>query len=223
MCAKGKREKIETLLVTVDTRSSSEFIKSRISLLDRTRESLEADGAFVDEPGQVLDKALAKTLERRQEQLGPSSVTPQFTSIIVRNSTPLPPEETSVHIECLNKFFNPLARHQPTHFAPEDRCLPLQTFLRDLPCNHTPTDVSDLSINNPLEPSIPWSPKRERLVSSTCENFLTPQRKESLLIFSIEENSTVSPIKELLTLPSFVQDQDPLANVNMDEAKANCD
>ena len=93
MCAKGKREKIETLLVTVDTRNSSEFIKSRISLLDRTRESLEADGAFVDEPGQVLDKALAKTLERRQEQLDPSSVT-------VRNSTPLPSEETSVHIEC---------------------------------------------------------------------------------------------------------------------------
>ena len=206
----------------MDTRNSSEFIKSRISLLDRTRESLKAGGAFVDEPGQVLDKALAKTLERRQEQLGPSSVTPQFTSVIVRNSTPLPPEETSVHIECLNNFFNPLARHQPTHFAPEDRSLPLQTFLRDLPCDHTPTDVSDLSINNPLEPAIPWSPKRERLLSSTCENFLSPQIKESLLIFPIEENSSVSPIKELLTLPSFVQDQDQLANVNMEEAKANC-
>ena len=47
-------------------------LRSRISILNRTKDSLIADGAFSSELGQILDKALAKQLNLRQEEIGDS-------------------------------------------------------------------------------------------------------------------------------------------------------
>ena len=51
---------------------SLDSVRSRISILNRTRDSLIAEGAFSTELGQVLDKALAKQLNLRQEEIGDS-------------------------------------------------------------------------------------------------------------------------------------------------------
>ena len=138
LCARSRHEETYPV-ITVDLQNCSlDSVRSRISILNRTRDSLSAIGAFSTELGQVLDKALAKQLNSRQEEIGEtSSHVPRQVPVIVRNSTPLPLEENSLHAECSKKFFskspNFLERNQPTFFAPLDHDFPLRTFLRDLP------------------------------------------------------------------------------------------
>ena len=121
------------------TSPTPECLRSKLEVLCRTRECLSSSGRFSSQPGQVLEKALDKTISLRQAELNSESLTPQpvrNVSVIVRNSTPVPLEDLEGHADCSSVFFakpcnshvNPLA----THFAPEDKSLPLKTLLCEL-------------------------------------------------------------------------------------------
>ena len=138
LCARSRCEENYPVF-TVDLKNCSlDSVRSRISILNRTRDSLIAEGAFSTELGQVLDKALAKQLNLRQEEIGDSpSLVPRQVPVIVRNSTPLPVEDNSLHADCSKKFFSKSPNfsecNQPSFFAPSDHDFPLRTFLCDLP------------------------------------------------------------------------------------------
>ena len=59
--------------------------------LSQTRESLSAEESFLEQPGQLLDKALAKQIARREAELDSLSAPPNNSvSVIVTCSTPDP-------------------------------------------------------------------------------------------------------------------------------------
>ena len=132
--------RVKTSLRIVDSVSPTpEYTRSKLEVLFRTRESLSSSGRLSSQPGQVLEKALDKTISLRQAELNSKPLTPHSVrniSVIVRNSTPVPPEELEGHSNCSSVFFaKPCNSHvnpYATSFAPQDKSLPLKTLLRDL-------------------------------------------------------------------------------------------
>ena len=59
--------------------------------LSQTRESLSAEESFLEQPGQLLDKALAKQIAKREAELDSLTASnKKNVSVIVRCSTPDP-------------------------------------------------------------------------------------------------------------------------------------
>ena len=64
--------------------------------LSQTRQFLSAEDSFLEQPGQLLDRALAKQIARREAEL--DSLTAPINkkvSVIVRSSTPDPEADCS--------------------------------------------------------------------------------------------------------------------------------
>ena len=174
----------------MDFRRDSSSIPIKTLVLNRTRESHSADGRLSSVPGQVLDQTHRNDDRYQEFPNTPSLIVPQAVPVIVRNSTPVP-EDTPSHENCANQFFNPLPRHQPTFFAPQDFDFSIRNFIRDLPedpvsdLNLSSEDAGNLSFEssfqNPLEPSVPWSPLPSNTLDcsidnqflSTCQDILT--------------------------------------------------
>ena len=82
---------LETNVENNDDQCDAERIRKSITILNRTRESLLADESFLEKPSQLLDKALAKVISIRKEELDSKKPEPKNNvSVIVRCSTPDP-------------------------------------------------------------------------------------------------------------------------------------
>ena len=181
---------------------TSEGIRSKLEVLFRTRESLSSSGRFSSQPGQVLERALDKTISLRQAELNSKPLTPQSArniSVIVRNSTPVPLEDLEGHSNCSSVFFaKPCNSHVNPHatsFAPEDKSLPLKTLLRDLsnPSNFEESLNSSIEQIHPLEPKTPWSPCKSVSPHKSAEplsSLLTSPETRPLLAPFITDAST---------------------------------
>ena len=83
-----------------DLSDAAERIEKSITILNRTRESLIADESYLTKPSQLLDKALAKVILIRKEELDSFSKKPgpkNNVSVIVRCSTPDPDTSCKVN------------------------------------------------------------------------------------------------------------------------------
>ena len=88
--------------------------------LSQTRESLSAEESFLEQPGQLLDKALAKQIAKREAELDSLTASnKKNVSVIVRCSTP--------DSEATCSKGNP-ASHFPDQ-VPEDFSIPLNYLL----------------------------------------------------------------------------------------------
>ena len=139
------------------TSQETEVLRS-IRVLNRTRESLSANEHCSNREGQLLDKALAKQIARREAQL--DSFLQRNVSVIVRTSTPNP--DTSCENNCPSQFFpTPTTTFVP--HVPKHNSLPVRTLLHDL--SHQPEDQPLLPPRHPtlLLPaeSEPWTPPRQ--------------------------------------------------------------
>ena len=158
-----------------------------IEVLNRTRESLSADVLCSNREGQLLDKALAKQLARREAQL--DSFLQRNVSVIVRTSTPNP--DTTCENNCSNQFF-PTPNTTSVPHVPEDNNLPLRTFLHDL--SHNPEDQPHLPPRHPtlLAPTEPWTPPRR-------ESFDLQQESRQESFDSQPESRPREPLLNLLS------------------------
>ena len=138
----------------------------------------------------MLEKVLGKQINSRHGELSSSSSSPlslQDVPVAIGILTPVSfdciEEPNDCFPEELFGRFNPVGnpcKSSHTAFAPEDKNLPLNTFLRDIP-NQENHDNSLTS--NCLEPTVPWSPLKS---SGICDYF-----NKSSSIF--EEENIQSP------------------------------
>ena len=178
---------LETNVENNDNHCDAERIRKSITILNRTRESLLADESFLEKPSQLLDKALAKVISIRKEELDSKKPEPKNNvSVIVRCSTPDP--DTT----CKN--------NQDSHFppttpqdVPEDRSLPLSYFLKSFEnleepplTPHHPNQPSLFSSSAP--PRAPWSPPPSQLV-------LRHQTNSLLGVLNTPSSSLIAPLK----------------------------
>ena len=97
-------------------------VRNVLRSLNQTRESLSVEESFLEQPGQLLDKALTKQIAIREAELD-SLVAPKKkknVSVIVRCSTPDP--ET----KCLKD--NPASHFPDPDKVHEDFSFPLNYF-----------------------------------------------------------------------------------------------
>ena len=147
--------------------------------LNQTRVSLSAEDSFLEQPGQLLDKALAKQIARRESELDSlTAPTKNNVSVIVRCSTPDPEASCSKT--------NP-ASHFPNE-VPEDFSIPLNYLIESfadcvtppLPPRHPVYPNNTLTVH-PTGPQDPWTPPRRsqsvgsRGETSLLEGFQSPR------------------------------------------------
>ena len=174
LLAQVTRVDARKLSLKVDTTEKSPVhLRNTLSVLSRTRESLSKSGCFSSLPGQVLEKVLGKQINSRLGELSSSSSSPlllQDVPVAIRNSTPVSFESIEEPNDCFPEElfgrFNPVGnpcKSSHTAFAPEDKNLPLNNFLRDISSqeNHGNSLTS-----NCLEPTVPWSPLKS---SGICD------------------------------------------------------
>ena len=71
-------------------------VEKALRTLNQTRKSLSAEDSFLEQPGQLLDKALAKQIAAREAELDSlAAPNKKNVSVIVRCSTPNPELECS--------------------------------------------------------------------------------------------------------------------------------
>ena len=123
-------------------------VRKVLRSLNQTRESLSVEESFLEQPGQLLDKALTKQIAIREAELD-SLVAPKKknVSVIVRCSTPDPETKCSKD--------NPASHFPDPDKVPEDFSFPLNYFL----------ESSENLENPPLPPhhpapGVPWTPPR---------------------------------------------------------------
>ena len=174
LLAQVTRVDARKLSLKVDTtKKSPAHLRDTLSVLSRTRESLSKSGCFSSLPGQVLEKVLGKQINSRLGELSSSSsspLPPQDVPVAIGNITPVSFESIEEPNDCFPEElfgrFNPVGnpcKSSHTAFAPEDKNLPLNTFLRDI-SNQEDNDNSLTS--NCLEPTVPWSPLKS---SGICD------------------------------------------------------
>ena len=97
-------------------------VRKVLRSLNQTRESLSVEESFLEQPGQLLDKALTKQIAIREAELD-SLVAPKKKniSVIVRCSTPDP------EIKCSKN--NPASHFPDPDKVSEDFSIPLNYFL----------------------------------------------------------------------------------------------
>ena len=129
--------------------------------LNQTRKSLSAEDSYLEQPGQLLDKALAKQIAVREAELdslaAPSNKKNIF--VIVRCWTP-DPEAT-----CTKK--TPASHFPDPDKVPEDFSISLNYFLEStqdleappLPPRHTVL-LNNSPLAHPTAPEVPWTPPR---------------------------------------------------------------
>ena len=122
-------------------------VRKALRSLNQTRECLSAEDSFLEQPGQLLDKALAKQIARREAELDSlSAPNKKNVSVIVRWSTPDPEAECSK---------NNTASHFPEK-VPEDFSFPLNHFIESFEDSEAPP----LPPRHLTAPGIPWTPPR---------------------------------------------------------------
>ena len=88
--------KIESGRETIEDEEPARKVKKVIRSLNQTRKSLSAEESFLEQPGQLLDKALAKQIAVREAELDSlAAPSKKNVSVIVRCSTPDPEAECS--------------------------------------------------------------------------------------------------------------------------------
>ena len=121
--------------------------------------------------GQLLDKALAKQIARREAQL--DSFLQRNVSVIVRTSTPNP--DTTCENNFPSQFFSTPTTIFVPH-VPEDNNLSLRNLLHNL--SHQPEDQPLLPPRHPtlllpgeeIAPTVPWTPPRQESFDSQLES-----------------------------------------------------
>ena len=97
-------------------------VEKALRTLNQTRKSLSAEDSFLEQPGQLLDKALAKQIAVREAELDSlSAPNKKNVSVIVRCSTP-DPEATCSKNNSISHFPHP-------DKVPEDFSIPLNYLL----------------------------------------------------------------------------------------------
>ena len=179
--------------------------------LNQTRESLSAEESFLEQPGQLLDKALAKQIARREAELDSLSAPPNNSvSVIVTCSTPDPeatcskdnpashfPEKPSESFSIPNFFFESLAEIPPP-----------------IPPRH------------PRAPEVPYTPPRNSCIVRSCgtsllEDFRSPKTSvllEPLITLGTKEVTVKMPdlnsmkdecVRKLSIFESLLRRYDP--------------
>ena len=166
--------------------------------LNQTRECLSAEDSFLEQPGQLLDKALAKQIARRESELDSLSAPntkKNNVSVIVRCSTPDPEATCSTN--------NP-AFHFPNQ-VPEDFSIPLnylfESFVQcetpPLPPRHPVYPNNTITVH-PRGPEVPYTPPRHHQDvssrdTSLIEGFRSPRISallEPLIDLGATENTS---------------------------------
>ena len=153
--------KIEPGRETVKEKEEASKLEKVLRSLNQTRKSLSAEDSYLEQPGQLLDKALAKQIAVREAELDSLAAqsNKKNVSVIVRYWTP-DPEAT-----CTKKT---LASHFPDpNKVPEDFSISLNYFLEStqdleappLPPRHTVL-LNNSPLAHPTAPEVPWTPPR---------------------------------------------------------------
>ena len=168
--------------------------------LSQTREYLSAEDSFLEQPGQLLDRALAKQIARREAELDSlTAPTNKKVSVIVRSSTPDP------EADCSNRNPASLLPEQ----VPEDFSIPLNYFFGSLegcetpilPPRHPVFRNNTLPVH-PAGPQNPWNPpRRSQSISSRAETSLLESFRSPKTSALLEPLIQLSPRAEIwLTL-----------------------
>ena len=156
-------------------------VEKALRSLNQTRKSLSAEDSFLEQPGQLLDKALAKQIAVREAELDSlSAPSKKNVSVIVRCSTPDPEATCSKN--------NPTSHFPDPDKVPEDFSIPLNYFLESSEDPVVPPLPPRLPVfrNNsphvhPTAPEVPWTPPRHNLnvkprgETSLLEGFRSPR------------------------------------------------
>ena len=153
--------KIEPGRETFEVEEHTSKVEKALRTLNQTRKSLSAEDSFLEQPGQLLDKALAKQIARREAELDSlSAPSKKNVSVIVRCSTP-DPEVTCSKTNTASHFPDP-------DKVPEDFSLPLNHFFETfdnpevppLPPRHPVFHDHTPHVHSPA-PQVPWTPPRQ--------------------------------------------------------------
>ena len=100
-------------------------VEKALRSLNQTRKSLSAEDSYLEQPGQLLDKALAKQIAVREAELDSlAAPSKKNVSVIVRCSTPDP--------EATCSKTNPISHFPDPDKVPNDFSIPQTTFLNPL-------------------------------------------------------------------------------------------
>ena len=165
-------------------------VEKVLRTLNQTRKSLSAEDSFLEQPGQLLDKALAKQIAVREAELDSlSAPSKKNVSVIVRCSTP-DPEAACSKANTASHFPDP-------DKVPEDFLLPLNYLFESF--EGSGSGAPPLPPRHPTAPDVPWTPPRRchdvkgHSESSLLEVFRSPRTSgllKPLITFNAKEVSS---------------------------------
>ena len=186
-------------------------VEKALRSLNQTRKSLSAEDSYLEQPGQLLDKALAKQIAVREAELDSLAATnKKNVSVIVRCSTPDPEATCSKN--------NPTSHFPDQDKVPEDFSIPLNYFLESsedpvappLPPRH-PVFPNKTPRVHPTAPEVPWTPPRH--------NLNVKPRGETSLLEGFRSPRTSALLEPLICLKTKEQ---PQRMADLDRMKDEC-
>ena len=193
----------------------NQHLEQSILILSRTRRNLSASASSERSGVNLLDKALAKQITVRQDELD-SNLQARCGSVIVRTSTPdpgaAPCEENCLENTVFDGNHSELICPTTPSQIPEDFSIPLQNFLESLDITAPPvlTPRPLLAVSQPegacgggtpvitRAPLVPWSPPRPKSPQISSQS-APAIRSGSLLEILTESASLLHPFFETLT------------------------